>query len=380
MDPGEVEEIEVKMDDVIDEEEKEEYQLKGPFEQPQIEHQELKEEIIESISSRPNFEARNDEIEIPDETGQTEINTDEINARKAFLYFNDQEMRKKGEEVFDDKVKRVTEQLDQLKLIAKQRQDKGKEESKETQGSKILHEIEDLQQQANRIINPVDVNEQLLINSPIAPLAQILQKISSSDKPAGSENIVYELMYNKDCKNIMVAAKISELRKRINTMQKWLSNWGDKKSAKYKDLSHMLMITQDQIKFMREKELNAIFGKTRKLFKHILEAQESKEMEELVFDAEPVNQIKEIVGNDKEDSDTIENDIQRLESLRNVHEDSAEIFNKIKALQQSQANMISGLKEDKDSLQYVKDSLRENVSIIKENMENIKARISKLKS
>ena len=142
----------------------------------------------------------------------------------------------------------------------------------------------------------------------------------------------------------------------------------------------MLMITQDQIKFMREKELNAIFGKTRKLFKHILEAQESKEMEELVFDAEPVNQIKEIVGNDKEDSDTIENDIQRLESLRNVHEDSAEIFNKIKALQQSQANMISGLKEDKDSLQYVKDSLRENVSIIKENMENIKARISKLKS
>lgn len=380
MDPGEVEEIEVKMDDVIDEEEKEEYQLKGPFEQPQIEHQELKEEIIESISSRPNFEARNDEIEIPDETGQTEINTDEINARKAFLYFNDQEMRKKGEEVFDDKVKRVTEQLDQLKLIAKQRQDKGKEESKETQGSKILHEIEDLQQQANRIINPVDVNEQLLINSPIAPLAQILQKISSSDKPAGSENIVYELMYNKDCKNIMVAAKISELRKRINTMQKWLSNWGDKKSAKYKDLSHMLMITQDQIKFMREKELNAIFGKTRKLFKHILEAQESKEMEELVFDAEPVNQIKEIVGNDKEDSDTIENDIQRLESLRNVHEDSAEIFNKIKALQQSQANMISGLKEDKDSLQYVKDSLQENVSIIKENMENIKARISKLKS
>jgi hypothetical protein len=220
MDPGEVEEIEVKMDDVIDEEEKEEYQLKGPFEQPQIEHQELKEEIIESISSRPNFEARNDEIEIPDETGQTEINTDEINARKAFLYFNDQEMRKKGEEVFDDKIKRVTEQLDQLKLIAKQRQDKGKEESKETQGSKILHEIEDLQQQANRIINPVDVNEQLLINSPIAPLAQILQKISSSDKPAGSENIVYELMYNKDCKNIMVAAKISELRKRINTMQK----------------------------------------------------------------------------------------------------------------------------------------------------------------
>lgn len=354
----------------------------GPFGRPVEPEDEIKEEIIESIGPNSNFEIKNEEIEIPDDTIQAEISTDEINARKAFLYFNEQEQRRQGQETFDDKVERLLKELNILKSIVKQREAIKVEESKDEPQSNILQEIEALQQQAERIVNPIDSSNQLSKAHAIKPLSEIMQKLSIANEasPGDSENIIYELMYNKDSKNVIVAAKISELRKRINIIQKCLSSWENKKSSKYSDLSHMLMLTQDQIKFMSDKEIQLVFKKSRKLFNSIFQVQESREIQDLKFETEPVSELSEIVGTDKADSDLLENDIQRLESLRNVHEESAETFNKVKALHDSQASLIGSLKDDQQSLEYVKESFLENIKVIKENMENIRNRINKLKN
>jgi hypothetical protein len=354
----------------------------GPFGRPADPEDEIKEEIIESIGPNTNFDVKNEDIEIPDDSIQAEISTDEINARKAFLYFNEQELRRQGQETFDDKVERLVKELNVLKGIVKQREAIQTEESKEEPQSSILQEIESLQEQAERIVNPIDSSNQLSKAHAIKPLSEMLQKLSvaGSASAADSDNIVYELMYNKDSKNLIVAAKISELKKRINVIQKCLSSWENKKSSKYNDLSQMLMLTQDQLKFMSDKEIQLVFKKSRKLFNSIFQVQESREIQELKFETEPVSELSEIVGNDKEESDLLENDIQRLESLRNVHEESAETFNKVRSLHQNQANLINSLKDDQQSLEYVKESFAENIKVIKENLENIRNRINKIKN
>lgn len=302
------------------------------------------------------------------------------------MYFNDRQQQLHGKEAFDDKVNRVMKQLEILKRVFKQREmdvqeSEENKEDKEQTSQNTLKDIEALQDRANRILNPLESEDALKGVASIKPLTDALQKlsVSSSDTPESS-NITYELMYNKDCNNIMVAAKISELKKRLNILQKCLGTWENKKSEKYKDLSHMLEVTQDQIKLMKENEIKIIFKKTRSLFNSIFKVHEAKEQDDIKFDNELMHELFEVVAEDKEESDKVENDIQRLESLSHIHDESAETFNKVKELQESQASLMEGLGDDKKSLEYIQESLRENIQTIKDNMENIKGRISKLKN
>lgn len=131
---------------------------------------------------------------------------------------------------------------------------------------------------------------------------------------------------------------------------------------------------------MNEKELQKVFKKKNKLFDMIFSVQESREIQDLMFDSSPINELSQLVINDKEESDQVENDIQRLESLQTVHEESAQVFNKIQALKDSQSHIIYNLKDDKRALEAIKESFKENIGIIKENMQIIKDRLAKLKN
>jgi hypothetical protein len=270
-------------------------------------------------------------LELYDNADQNDIVSDEINARKAFMFFNDQQLKREGEETFDDKVNRVIRQLDDLKILVKLRENDKKEESKGEDKINILQEIDDLKEKADGLINPISKNEEILSKSVLKPISQAIQKISK-DSEESSENIVYELMYNKDSKNVIIAAKISELQKRVNTIQKQIGNWDSLKSSKYGTLSELLALTQDKLKIMNSKEYEKMSKNVRKVFDNVLNAQESKEIKEFMFDSSPVSQLKEIVATDKEESDLVENDIERLEGLRRVHEESAQVFNRLKEL------------------------------------------------
>mmetsp|Transcript_3642 Transcript_3642/g.3080 ORF Transcript_3642/g.3080 Transcript_3642/m.3080 type:complete len:123 (-) Transcript_3642:20-388(-) len=117
-----------------------------------------------------------------------------------------------------------------------------------------------------------------------------------------------------------------------------------------------------------------------KLFSNILSVRESRESESLKFATDTVAGLSTIITGDDDESEHLEQDIQKLESLKHVHEQSAQVFNKISALQESQQNILASLGDDQKALEYIKSSLGENLKNIKENMANIKERIAKLKA
>ena len=299
---------------------------------------------------------------------------------KAFLYFKDQDIEKQGKESFHKKVERIQNLLSRLKIVANKADSETEEESKEEINvSDILKQIEAMETQASKIINPqlTDISKEK--SEGVKPLTKLLENIS---KPEGTENqdVVYELMYNSDCKNLMVAAKISELKKRVNVIQKCLSEWQSSKNPyKDKSISHLLAFTQEEIKFMNEKEAQEINHKMKK-FWSMLESTDGLSSDDFSYNDDVVGELGDIVAGDKEESDKVEQDIQKLESLKHVHEQSAEVFNKIKSLQESQKNIIASLSEDEKALGYIKESFGENLEIIKENMKNIQERIAKLKN
>lgn len=248
-----VEEISVRLDELEDSKLGADI-IEGPFGRPVDPESEIQEIVLESIGKEPNFEAKNDEIEVVEDSILNEVRTDEVHAAKAFMYFKEQQLASEGKETFDQKVDRVIKELQKLKAIVKQKESETTEESKDEPSSNMLQQIEEMQEQVEMIVNPKAISDKLEALRPVKPLAEQLKNLTQSDpESANSEDVVYQLMYNKDCKNVMVAAKISELKKRMNIIQKCMSSWDNKKSSKYTDLSQMLMITQNQIQFMNEK-------------------------------------------------------------------------------------------------------------------------------
>lgn len=149
------------------------------------------------------------------------IVNDEINARLAFINFSEIDKSRAGESTFDEKVENMIRHINSLKSIIEQKQTMSDDhQSKETH-SKILKQIEFLQEQANNLISksyPSDASSNPAIERLIKSLGELTSSDSQDDK--SSDNVSYELLYNKECKNVLVAAKISELKKRMEIIQK----------------------------------------------------------------------------------------------------------------------------------------------------------------
>lgn len=174
----------------------------SPFKEKVHQNDELKDEVIETLGSEFNAEIKNESIRVLDEIESSNIViTDEINARLAFKYFNDQELRKEGKEAFEDKVERIAKQLNKIKTLVKHRRSNNVEEGKDEVTDNFLEEIEKMQSQAKKIVNPADLDTVITQFQNIKPLAESLLKLSAKEnEEEASENVVYELMYNKDCK------------------------------------------------------------------------------------------------------------------------------------------------------------------------------------
>ena len=179
--------------------EKESY-FESPFREKVHQNEELRDEVIETLGSEFNAEAKNESIKVLDEIESSNIViTDEINARLAFKYFNDQELKKEGKEAFEDKVERIAKQLNKIKTLVKHRRSNKLEDSKDEVTDNFLEEIEKMQSQTKRIVNPADLDTVITQFQNIKPLTESLLKLSTKEnEEESSENVVYELMYNKD--------------------------------------------------------------------------------------------------------------------------------------------------------------------------------------
>ena len=132
--------------------------IESPFNEKVNQTDELRDEVIETLGTEFNAEAKNESIKVIDEAeNPTIVVSDEINARLAFKYFNDQELKREGKEVFEDKVERIAKQLNKIKTMVKHRRSNGSEENKDEVTDNFLEEIEKMQNQAKKIVNPVDL-------------------------------------------------------------------------------------------------------------------------------------------------------------------------------------------------------------------------------
>ena len=69
--------------------------------------------------------------------------------------------------------------------------------------------------------------------------------------------------------------------------------------------------------------------------------------------------------------------VERLESLKSVHNECSKVFTKLRDLEQTQSGLIETLKGDKESLLAIKKGLQENMEIARANFAALTARLKK---
>ena len=71
--------------------------------------------------------------------------------------------------------------------------------------------------------------------------------------------------------------------------------------------------------------------------------------------------------------------VEKLEAMRNSHEESAFIFLKIKEMLEQQTKINSTIEENQEILSSVNENMKSNITMIKNNVELIKTKLKKLK-
>ena len=288
------------------------------------------------------------------------------------MKFEELDKLRKNEQTFEQKVEMMTKRLNLIKSIVQQKRILDKDLPVDESNTNILSQIDSMLQKVNSIQSESNKSENLYDENSLKPVLNAVSNLKNSK--SSPPNVTYELMYNKNSNNILVAAKLSELKKRLDVIEKCIGSWDRKKHG---TIGELLRNTEDKLKIITdERSMNVIRKRSSAMFSNMFNIQEAKATDDIRYDTKALTEISDIVKDTQED--IVHQDVERLESLRSLHEQSANVVNKIKQIQMTQGKILEGIKDDQTAIANIQQSFTENIDIMKQNLQNIKERISKL--
>eukprot|EP01016_Furgasonia_blochmanni_P026708 TRINITY_DN282_c0_g1_i8.p1 TRINITY_DN282_c0_g1~~TRINITY_DN282_c0_g1_i8.p1 ORF type:complete len:437 (-),score=163.31 TRINITY_DN282_c0_g1_i8:38-1261(-) len=212
---------------------------------------------------------------------------------------------------------------------------------------------------------------------------ELLQKLDGfkQGETANDEikNIKYELYLNKETANLKQAIKYEELERRLAQIEKYVGGYqpsphGDL-TNQYDRMSRILgQLEQGKLTGMEDRisklasELESLDLSINKKNEQILNDAELRKIEE-VYNA--YNQVKGVL-------DEIPNLVDRFESLRIIHEESASLTTRLDSLKDNNAQLSEILRDNNSLLKKVEENFKQNAETISKNLANVEKRIDQL--
>lgn len=145
----------------------------------------------------------------------------QVSGRAAFEAFESGKVRLLMPEKFEDRLDRVKREIAKL-----EREVKAPEDGKEP----IITEIENLKEKAETISQKTQnsIQAAALQSTKVPDVSALLNNLSLREGSTPEEALTLTLKYNPNAKNLLVAAKISEFKKRLDLVKSCVSNWNHK--------------------------------------------------------------------------------------------------------------------------------------------------------
>lgn len=200
--------------------------------------------------------------------------------------------------------------------------------------------------------------------------------MSPSGKPE-EKGITYELYYNKQVQDLQEANKYAELEKRIAQIEKHIGNW--KESPEFTTMTQTVEFLYQMVQQLnpvlaeeKQRSLEKLIGELKLC---LAQKSEDKLME---FDKGEIEQLYEMSQSALEYYKTLPNIVERLNALKYLHEQSAELMNRIATVEKTQMTIQSAIKEASELVEGVKQGLYKNMEVMQKNLAGMDERLSKL--
>ncbi|XP_071656084.1 dynactin subunit 2-like isoform X2 [Patagioenas fasciata] len=205
---------------------------------------------------------------------------------------------------------------------------------------------------------------------------------AKSSSPPG-DAVTFELYWRPEQDQFAQTAKIAELEKRLAQLEATLRCEPDSQNPllaglKGTNLMETMQVLQAKVNILDvavldqvEARLQSVLGKVNEMAKHKATAQDSDTQSK-------IQQLHETLQRWDPVATALPDVVQRLVTLRDLHEQAAQFGQVLVHLDTTQQEMVAALKDNAVLLAEVQKTMKENLAIVEDNFADIDARIKRL--
>ena len=241
-----------------------------------------------------------------------------------------------------------------------------------------LKKIEDITKKFNL---KIDENNYNILNKKLyddldEELNNRLNKLKKlkNENPANYKNFEYELFLSPDNEKMKQYKALDEIILKINQIEEKIGNWNIKN--KKNTITSMLDLIKSNFILFDKAAKNEI---TRKFENADNKIDEIRENYQETYDKMEIDKINNLMveGIDANDAEKIiNNTINKIEMLKDEHEQCIFINNKIKELIKKNEQIKEQIESDTLMLEELKTNVENNVNTMKKNIEVIKQKLN----
>ena len=241
-----------------------------------------------------------------------------------------------------------------------------------------LKKIEDITKKFNL---KIDENNYNILNKKLyddldEELNNRLNKLKKlkNENPANYKNFEYELFLSPDNEKMKQYKALDEIILKINQIEEKIGNWNIKN--KKNTITAMLDLIKSNFILFDKAAKNEI---TRKFENADNKIEEIRENYQETYDKMEIDKINNLMieGIDANEAEKIiNNTINKIEMLKDEHEQCIFINNKIKELIKKNEQIKEQIDSDTLMLEELKTNVETNVNIMKKNIEVIKQKLN----
>eukprot|EP00831_Metopus_contortus_P020027 TRINITY_DN1875_c0_g1_i15.p1 TRINITY_DN1875_c0_g1~~TRINITY_DN1875_c0_g1_i15.p1 ORF type:complete len:260 (+),score=57.04 TRINITY_DN1875_c0_g1_i15:312-1091(+) len=207
-------------------------------------------------------------------------------------------------------------------------------------------------------------------------LVNSLASIGDEKEKKESSDIIYELYFNKQIMELQEANKYMELEKRILNIEKTIGDW--KETPEFASVSttidYLFQVTQNLNAPLLDERIRTLQEAIQELKKTMAQ----KGDEKIELDKGEIDQLYEMSEAALKYYHTLPSIVEKLGALKYLHEQSAELINRISSIESMQVTINSSIKEASELLTNVKSGLSSNLKTIEGNLKSLDQRLSKI--
>ena len=167
--------------------------------------------------------------------------------------------------------------------------------------------------------------------------------------------------------------KIIELKQTLDKIEKKIGDWNS--DANKRSISTAVSTVKNLLRFSDTEFKNEITEKMKALGERLGEIKNGNEDFYAKVNKDKLDELYNGFSSSKEVEELIYNTINKMESLKNNHEQSAFISLKLKELIDQQAKLAKCMDDNKKILESLKENIKTNADVMKKNIEVINSKL-----